>query len=149
MTKSDLVILNAMDKIGIQEFPGKNNSSPTILGWIKKLIPGATEDEINWCSIFCYNMVSEVLPDADLSMVTAAARSWLGYGYPTTNPKRGDIVIFWRESPTSWQGHVAMYVRENNDYVWVLGGNQSDQVSIAKYSKDRVLGYRTHELISE
>ena len=61
----------------------------------------------------------------------------------TTDPKPGDMVVFWRESRKSWKGHIAMYIRETETHVYVLGGNQNNQVKISAYPKYRVLGYRT------
>jgi hypothetical protein len=39
-------------------------------------------------------------------------------------------------------GHVGFYVRETAKYVYVLGGNQSNKVSIAGYDKARIIAYR-------
>lgn len=140
------VLLEALKHIGIREFSGKHSSSPTILFWLRQLIPYAKEDEINWCSAFAANVVKTALQLEHIP-VDASARSWLRYGYPTDKPEMGDMVIFWRNSPESWEGHIAIYIRENSRYVWVLGGNQSNAVSIAPYEKSRVLGYRKHELV--
>jgi len=35
-----------------------------------------------------------------------------------------------------------MYVRETEKFIWVLGGNQSDQVNIRPYAKSRLLTIR-------
>ncbi len=54
----------------------------------------------------------------------------------------GDILVFWREKKTGWKGHVGMYVGEDKTHYHVLGGNQSDSVSIARIEKGRLLGAR-------
>jgi hypothetical protein len=54
----------------------------------------------------------------------------------------GDIVILWRISPKSIYGHVGFYVCERKNTLYLLGGNQSNSVSIAPYPKTQVLGYR-------
>lgn len=71
------------------------------------------------------------------------ARSFLSWGRATTSPMKGDIVVLWRGSPSGWKGHVGYYYGESGSNVLVLGGNQDNQVSIARYPKSRVLGYRT------
>ena len=71
------------------------------------------------------------------------ARSFLAWGQPTSNPKKGDIVVLWRGSPGSWKGHVGYYYGTSGDNVLILGGNQNNQVSIETYPKSRVLGYRS------
>jgi hypothetical protein len=71
-----------------------------------------------------------------------AARSYLTYGRKLDKPEPGCIVVFWRGSPTSWQGHVAFFVGDAGAHVRVLGGNQSNAVTEASYPKSQVLGYR-------
>jgi uncharacterized protein (TIGR02594 family) len=70
------------------------------------------------------------------------ARSWLKVGELVLEPKMGDIVVFWRESYASWKGHVAIYINSNDKYIWCLGGNQNNSISIMAYPRDRLLGYR-------
>jgi uncharacterized protein (TIGR02594 family) len=70
------------------------------------------------------------------------ARSWLKVGEIVLEPEMGDIVVFWRESYQSWKGHVGIYINSNEKYVWSLGGNQNNSISIVAYPRDRLLGYR-------
>ena len=44
---------------------------------------------------------------------------------------------------SSWQGHVAFYLGETAGRIYVLGGNQSNSVSVTSYPKSKLLGYRT------
>ncbi len=39
-------------------------------------------------------------------------------------------------------GHVAFFDEQRNARIFVLGGNQSNQVNITSYPGDRLLGYR-------
>jgi uncharacterized protein (TIGR02594 family) len=77
----------------------------------------------------------------------ANARSWLDVGEKTDNPQTGDIVIFKRGNNT-WSGHVAIYIAPltvehgKTDLIYVLGGNQSNEVKISLYDSLNVLGYR-------
>lgn len=138
------VLTEALKRIGIKGMSGKTNNSPSVVEWLKRLIPGAVDDEVNWCSAFAHDVVTDAL-GIELPQIDASARSWLKYGIPTETPQMGDMVIFWREDPQSWKGHIAIYIRDNGTYVWVLGGNQSNMVSISPYEKSKVLGYRKHE----
>ena len=47
----------------------------------------------------------------------------------------------------SWSGHVALYWAEDEDHYHILGGNQSDAVSITKIAKSRFLGARWPALV--
>lgn len=99
------------------------------------------EDEVSWCSVF----VGACAKNVGLEYTKlATARSWLNIGVPITEPQPGDIVVFWREDPNSWKGHVSIYLGKNpeTNEVYALGGNQNDEVCILTYNLDTVLGYR-------
>lgn len=71
------------------------------------------------------------------------ARSYLNWGVPVDTPKVGDVVVFSRGDPNGWQGHVGFYMGTNPDgTIKVLGGNQSNSVSVSDYDAGRLLGYR-------
>jgi hypothetical protein len=56
----------------------------------------------------------------------------------------GAVVVFWRGSrKNEGKGHVGFYIAgaPAGPSVAVLGGNQSDAVTIGTYKTDRVLGY--------
>ncbi len=133
-------ILLALSQFGIRETPGRNDN-PEVLKYFDELgFDGSKlKDETSWCSAFinwCCKM-------AGLSYSgKLTARSWLNVGRKVIQPQIGDVVIFWRESRKSWKGHVGFYMRETEKYIYVLGGNQSNQVKISKYPKYRLLGYR-------
>ena len=73
---------------------------------------------------------------------TLNARSFLKLGEEVFTPRIGDVVVFWRESISSWKGHVAFFIKETNEYIYVLGGNQGNKVGINAYRKERLLSYR-------
>lgn len=50
--------------------------------------------------------------------------------------------MFWRKSRQSGLGHVGFYAGEDAGAFCVLGGNQSDQVSLAWIAKNRLVGAR-------
>ena len=70
------------------------------------------------------------------------ARSWLKVGELILEPELGDVVVFWRDRPDSWKGHVGLFIAQSLRYVYCLGGNQGNSISIDAYPRDRVLGYR-------
>jgi uncharacterized protein (TIGR02594 family) len=97
------------------------------------------DDETAWCAAF----VGSHLKRAGLPHTgKLTARSYLDWGQPVNDPEPGDIVVFWRGSRDGWQGHVGFYVSETATHINVLGGNQSNKVSVQAYPKDRLLGYR-------
>ena len=101
-------------------------------------------DDVPWCSAFACFIIEKC---GLKSTNNRSARSWLKWGVETQTPKRGDLVIFWRGSVDSWQGHVAFFDRfDENGNVRCLGGNQKDEVCVSTYLRNRVIGFRTYEL---
>ncbi|MBN2636693.1 MAG: TIGR02594 family protein [Prolixibacteraceae bacterium] len=131
----------AFGELGTEEFSG-NAHNPEVLKYASETnIKGITTDEIPWCSTF----VNWVAMKAGLQFTKKAnARSWLSVGLKVTEPEPGDIVIFWRESPESWKGHVGIFLGFSSDKkrVYCLGGNQGNRVSVSAYRANTVLSYQ-------
>jgi len=148
MTAFDL----AQRYIGIHELAGAGRDHPLIQWWLSLCsLPMDSPDETPWCSAFVNGIAWELrLPRSK----SAAARSWLAVGVPIPigEARPGfDVVIFKRgdgpqPGPDVLQapGHVAWFagVDPQTDGVLALGGNQSDGVSVARFSSWSVLGFR-------
>jgi uncharacterized protein (TIGR02594 family) len=137
----DELIKIAVSQLGEKEISGAPDN-PTIVKYAKDSgFEWVNDDETPWCSIF----INWCAMKADLKRSKKAnARSWLLVGNATSNPEPGDIVVFWRGSIDSWQGHVGIFLGFSKDQsrVYCLGGNQGNQVSISAYPTSTVLGYR-------
>lgn len=96
------------------------------------------DDETPWCSTFV-NFV--LMKSGYTGTRSAAARSFLNWGQGIEEPKIGAIMVFKRGN-SDWQGHVGFYTGETKNYYRILGGNQGNSVSIAKYAKKDLLGIR-------
>ncbi|MCI2229579.1 TIGR02594 family protein [Polaribacter sp. MSW13] len=134
------IINIALSQVGIKEVSGTQDN-PEVLKYFNELgFDGAAlKDETAWCSAF----VNWVAKEANLQYSKKLnARSWLEVGTEVTKPEKGDVVVFWRDSKKSWKGHVAFFIRETQNWIYVLGGNQNNQVKISAYPKNRLLGYR-------
>jgi len=123
---------------------------PLIQWWLSLCGLGMdSPDETPWCSAFLQGIAWELrLPRSK----SAAARSWLNVGLPIplSDARAGfDVVILQRGAgpqpgPEVLQapGHVGLFAGLEAGRVLLLGGNQGDQVSIAGFPVDRVLGVR-------
>lgn len=131
----------AFNELGTEEIEGDEHN-PEILKYAEETkIKGVTSDEIPWCS----NFVNWVAWKSGLQYSGKAnARSWLNIGKKVTSPEPGDIVVFWRESPESWKGHVGIFLGISPDRkrVYCLGGNQGNRVSVSAYRLNTVLSYQ-------
>lgn len=96
-----------------------------------------------WCAAFVNSILAANGVDGTGRL---NARSFMDFGTEAKNPKRGDVAVFWRESPESWKGHVGFYagkVKKNGqEYIRVLGGNQDDGVNEKLYPASQLLGFR-------
>jgi len=132
----------ARAEIGTKEFSG-DADNPEVVKYLKSVgtlnVRSQVQDETAWCSAFV-NWCMEKSGKAGTEKATA--RSWLNWGRQIPAPQPGCVVVLWRGSPSGWQGHIGFFVKETNNNVHLLGGNQSDAVNIRKYRKNRVLGYR-------
>lgn len=128
----------AQKEIGVKEYSGKFNNNPRIIEYHKTTSLGASTDEVSWCASFA----GWVLIQAGFqSTKSAMARSYLNWGYPLSEPRHGAIVVFRRgNNPSS--GHVGFVDKFDAQYIYCLGGNQSNQVKISRFKRSTVLGYR-------
>lgn len=139
------LITTAIQYYGLAEVPGQG-SNPIILDWIQKLFPDHDDDStLSWCSVFIHAMAREAGYKNPVGSDAGLARSWLKHGITVDikDAKPGDIVVMWRTSLTSWQGHVTLYVNHRTPTTFRgLGGNQENAVNIRTYPESRVLGVR-------
>ncbi|HEU5118203.1 MAG TPA: TIGR02594 family protein [Isosphaeraceae bacterium] len=134
----------ALAEVGQRELAGARNNNPRILEYLGTVGHFPT-DETAWCSAFA-NWV--MLQSGLQGSGRPNARSWLHWGFPLAHPEYGCITVF-RRGHSSWQGHVAFYVRQEGHHLLVLGGNQGDAVSIARHSRSSLLGYRWPQPVGE
>ena len=118
-----------------------NDSNPKVVAYFRDAgQPGVTDDTTAWCAAFVGAMIKRAGGKPTGSLL---ARSYLTWGNPVDlkDAREGDIAVFSRGN-SSWQGHVAFFVRENASTLTVLGGNQSDQVKLSTYPKSSLLSIR-------
>jgi uncharacterized protein (TIGR02594 family) len=138
----------ALRFVGIKEIPG-STANPQILAMLRLDQQWPDDDSVAWCSAFV-NYVAWLLrlPRSK----SLRARSWLSIGevIGLDEAEPGfDIVIFKRRgsnqpgpSVVDAPGHVGFYAGVEGKNVLLLGGNQSNAVTMNGYPKTRVLGVR-------
>lgn len=133
-------LIKAFSQIGFKETKGQPDN-PEVLKYFNALgFDGEKlKDETAWCAAFA----NWVLKESGLQYQnTLNARSFLKIGAPVDVPKIGDVVVLWRKRKNSVWGHVGFFIRETPDFIYILGGNQSDRVKVSAYPKGRLLEYR-------
>lgn len=116
---------------GVREYAGPCARNPEIEKYLFAT-GGVAPDDIPWCSSFV-NWCAEM--SGLEGTENKAARSWHQWGTNTKDPARGDIVVF-RRRDSSWKGHVGFFWDDAGAHVNVLGGNQSNAVSISAFPKN-------------
>jgi len=134
------LIKAALGEYGVTEQPGAAENSPRILQYFSDIGQGWVKaDETAWCSAYV-NFIAKKTGHEFSGKLDA--RSWLTMGVRVQYPETGDIVVLWRGDPKGWMGHVGFFIKKDESGIWMLGGNQSNQVCIMPYNEDRLLDYR-------
>jgi uncharacterized protein (TIGR02594 family) len=126
----------AWREFGVRERPGTADE-PRVVDYHQATTLKATDDEVPWCSAFaCWIMRAAHVPNPR----SAAARLWLPWGQSITE-RYGAVAVLARGTNPA-QGHVGFLLDSDEASVWLLGGNQDDCVSVARFDRARVLGFR-------
>lgn len=132
---------SALELYGLKE--SENGSiSPELEALFNASSLSSYTSKTSWCGVYIEHVCKKF--NLPIPKNPYMARSWLNVGKETSKPKIGDIVVFWREDPKSWTGHVSLFVNYSKDkqFIYCLGGNQSDRVQISKYKAEQLLGFR-------
>jgi len=138
MELRESLFLEASKYYGLKEIPGEQNN-PFILGWFQDIGYSWVQSESTaWCSCFINWLAWRLGLERSGKL---DARSWLKVGKEVLNPELGHLVILWRESISSWKGHVGLFNGQDEDFIYILGGNQSNMVKTSAYPQERLLTY--------
>lgn len=131
-------------KIGTLEVKGAKHNPVIVAMWelslqATKQKTWIRDDETAWCGAFTAYCMARAGLDHHIPKTFYRAKDWANVGTALNKPAYGCIVVFNR----SGGGHVGIVVGiDKNGNLMVLGGNQSDKVSIVPFNKNRVLAYR-------
>ena len=134
-------------KLGVWEIVGSKHN-PIILAMWKVAFEAngkkswVTDDELPWCGGFTAYAFAATGLKAVIDKIPnefPRALSWASAGTKLDKPAYGCVVVFTRKGG----GHVGIVVGiDKNGNIMVLGGNQSNHVSIIPFAPSRVHAYR-------
>lgn len=128
----------AWAEFGVREIAGAK-SEPRIRDYFAEAgHANITDDATPWCAAFLGAMLKRTGLSGTGSLL---ARSYLDWGAPIESGKTGAIIVLTRGSDPG-AGHVGFFLGAARDRVFILGGNQSDGVTVEAFDASRVLGYR-------
>lgn len=132
----------AAQEIGVTEIEG-DNSNPRILAYAKAagFDSWYHNDDTPWCSVFLNWATAEAGLERSKD---GRARSWKDIGQEPAHPEPGDIALFVPVPNATSITHVGIYLGYSQDQqrVYVLGGNQSNQVNVSGFPADTLVGFR-------
>ncbi|MEZ5386613.1 MAG: TIGR02594 family protein [Prosthecobacter sp.] len=142
MTTESLLYGAAKNFFGVREVDGPA-SNPIIQKWILNAASWLDPDdsETAWCG--CFRAALSTLVGSDVPAASYRAVNWSEYGegimhLPRSKWPQGATVVI----RTKAGYHVALLDRIEGDTIYLLGGNQSNKVSIAPFPLESVRAVR-------
>jgi len=133
-------LTEARRDLGVAEGPGTLNNE-TVLGYYAETGNAwVREDSVPWCAAFVGAMLRRAGRAIPAGGDALRARAYASVATPLRGASPGALAIF-RRGKDPAQGHIGFYIGATATHVIVLGGNQADTVSIARYPRARLIGY--------
>jgi len=137
----------ALSQYGVTEIKGEIDNPEVMKFFHETGRTWISHDETPWCDAF---LDWVVMKSGQKFSSGLNARGWLKIGEEVPANKVDElalevpiIVVLWRKDKNGPYGHVGLFIRKNEESVWILGGNQGiGQVNIKAFPLYRVLGYR-------
>lgn len=118
----------------------KNKKS--LMAWLKS--DGRTlgdPSKLPWCGDLVETAIRTTLKREAIPANPYLARNWLKFG-AVVKPCLGAVLVFDGGKRPPPSGHVGFYAGEDKTHYFVLGGNQSNAITVMKLAKSRLLGAR-------
>lgn len=109
--------------------------------WFDRSVAWFDPREVPWCGAFVATCLRKWQPDIQIPANPLGARNWIAFG-KNCAPVFGSVMVFWRGSPGGWQGHVGFNHGEDATHFHILGGNQSNAVTVTRIAKSRFITAR-------
>ncbi|MEM6298924.1 MAG: TIGR02594 family protein [Bacteroidota bacterium] len=134
----------ATAEIGTEEIVGDEHN-PRVLQYAHEAgFDWVKSDEVPWCSIF----LNWVAHKAGFERTKdGRSRSWANIGTPVTDPQPGDVILVGTDGRLDKIYHVGLLTGFSSDgqQVFCLGGNQTNRVSVTRYWRKNIAGFRRIE----
>jgi len=136
-------VLLALSFYGESPIAGPQNNAQIVAFLEACGLPQGTADEVPWCSAFLVWIFQQCCIETPAN---AAALSWMNFSKHTDEPKLGDVVVLGWPADAPVHHHVGLFIREVENGIYILAGNQNNTVDIALWKKADVLSYRSSPL---
>ena len=127
---------------------GGNNCGP----FVRKYLAGLAAEGNPWCAgfvSFCFDQAPGGIPfsysvGARDILRQFKQKGWAHKPGSDYSPLPGDVVVWWREQPTSTRGHIGIVHQLTNGFLYTIEGNKSPNVQGFSYvfsRMDKLLGF--------
>lgn len=127
---------------------GGNNCGP----FVRKYLAGLAAEGNPWCAgfvSFCFDQAPGGIPfsysvGARDILRQFKQKGWAHQPGSDYSPLPGDVVVWWREQPTSTRGHIGIVHQLTNGFLYTMEGNKSPNVQGFSYvfsRMDKLLGF--------
>lgn len=128
----------AWAEFGVREATGRASSNRVLSYYRDAGHASVSDDAVAWCAAFA----SAILERSGVaSPRSLRARAFLQWGQSIDAPRPGAIAVL-RRGRSATTGHVGFVVGAAGDKLYLLGGNQSDAVTVAAFDRRALLGLR-------
>lgn len=134
-------LAEAWREFGQAEKPGTAHNPRIVKLYADAGHPTVKADEVAWCAAFLGACLAR---SGHRSTRSLMARSYASFGSSLREPRLGAIAVLSRTADPAL-GHVAFVVGATETDLLLLGGNQSDAVSVAAYPRARLVALRWPE----
>jgi uncharacterized protein (TIGR02594 family) len=124
--------------LGVAETPGARHTERVLRYYADVGHPEIADDETAWCAAFAGSCLERAGIASTRSLM---ARSYLAWGEPLDGFRHGAVAVLSRTADPAL-GHVGFLVGETEGHVVLLGGNQSDAITVEAFPRTRLLGLR-------
>jgi uncharacterized protein (TIGR02594 family) len=128
----------AWAELGVRETAGSQSNDRVVRYFAEAGRDDVRDDSVAWCAAFAGAMLKR---GGETGTGSLLARSYLDWGTPLKEPRLGAIAVLTRGSDPG-AGHIGFLVGTAGKRLFLLGGNQSDGVTVEGYDASRLLGYR-------
>ncbi len=128
----------AWAELGVRERAGAPNMPDIVRYFHQAGHAEISDDETPWCAAFVGAMLARAGVSGTRSLL---ARSYLDWGEKSDSPSLGAICVLTRGADPG-AGHVGFLVGRTEKKIALLGGNQSDAVTVEAFDAGRLIGFR-------
>lgn len=143
--KTQAAIWNtAKAEIGVREIVGPQHNHRVVEYFAGAGHVEVTDDETPWCAAFVGSVLGMCGIAGTGSLLARSYAKW-GRAVDLDFAPRGSVVVLDRPGGKSWQGHVGFLSHITDDSVYLLGGNQNNQVGVDRFPQGRIVAVRVAE----